>query len=154
MLRLIATIVIIFIVSQVVKRAKRQQEEARRRRLRSIATSAKVSHRVEEVEKMSAAQEARKVRVRMERSVGTDDEFRPSVDESIIPDEESSITESVGARRAVPLLSESRDTASGADAKPSTPPKREPVKIAGIPLTHQTISQGIIISEILRRPEF
>jgi len=31
-------------------------------------------------------------------------------------------------------------------------PKREPVKIAGVPLVPRTIIQGIIISEILRRP--
>ena len=170
-------VILIVVVSRVMKAVRQSQEKARREGQSPAATRAKsLSERLgfdtdfdtaspaqskspaqptafridsrspwefEQAKETPTFKEEMKVETPTQRSKRVDDEYRSLVDESTVTDEEAFKEETVAQTQPSPR-SES----------PTVPAKHEPVRIAGIPLTPQTIRQGVIIAEILRRPEF
>ena len=156
---LIAIIILAVIVSRAVKALRRMQEEVQKQRPGSEPTRVRAPWEFEPVEETPEEDTRHETRDGRSEVVGTRHAVSPQsqvsslesfVDESTGPDEEAFKEETV-AQTQPP---EGRGTAPRASTKPSAPPRRKPVQIAGTPLTPQTIRHGIIISEILRRPEF
>ena len=143
-------IILIFVISRVIRWTRRMQEQTQKERRRAATPNVKMPWEFEQTREIPMSREEvirAETPARQPRKV--DDEFRPLVDKSTVPDEETFKEEAVPETRS----SERRNTVPHTRKEPVVPPRHKPVKIAGIPLTPQTISQGIIISEILRRPK-
>lgn len=144
MQRLITLIIIIFVISQIIGRVKRSQQQQDKREKRPPARiPIKLPWEFETAEEIPVPEKQVKVKMPSEQPRKIDDEF--SGDENIVvPDEESFSEETAAQVRPSEPEPE----------KPSVPSGQKPAQIAGIPINTKTISQGIIISEILRRPRF
>ena len=143
MQRLITLIIIIFVISQIVGRVKRSQQKDEREKRPPARVPIKLPWEFEIEEEVPLPEEQVEIKMPTEQHGKADDEF--SGDEHIISSDEESFSDKTAAQ------------ARSSVAKPeksSVPPVHEPPRIAGIPITPKTISQGVIISEILRRPEF
>ncbi len=144
MQRLIILIIVIFVISQIIGRVKRSQQQQDKREKRPPARiPIKLPWEFETEEEIPPPEKKAEVKIPREQPRKVDDEF--SGDEHIaVPDEEDFSDASVAQARSSEPESEG----------PSVPPEGKPAQIAGIPINTTTISQGIIISEILRRPRF
>jgi hypothetical protein len=135
MQRLIISIIIIFAISQIIGRVKRSQQKDQRKREPLVKTPIRLPWEFETAEEIPTPEKQVEVKIPREQPRKADDEF--SGDEHIAVSDEESFSDETAAQ-----------------ARPSVPPGRKPAQIAGIPINTKTISQGIIISEILRRPRF
>jgi hypothetical protein len=143
MQRLITLIIIIFVISQIIGRVKRGQQQDKREKRPPARIPIKLPWEFETAEEIPLPERQVEVKMPTEQPRKADDEF--SGDEHIaVSDEESFSDKTVAQARSSEPKSE----------KPSVPPGGKPAQIAGIPINTKTISQGIIISEILRRPRF
>jgi len=134
MLRLIVFIVIVFIISRLIDAARRRQINAQRR-----------IQQIEEQKTKEIHEETRIIKVPKydaENNHRSDDILQPSIIEAKSHDEETFDEES------------SETIQQSQVAKISQTSKKGPVMIAGIPINSKTIAQGIVISEILKRPDF
>ncbi len=141
MQRLIILIIVIFAISQIIGRVKRSQQKEQRKREPLVKTPIRLPWEFETAEEIPAPEKRIEVKIPEEQPRKADDEF--SGDEHIAVSDEENFSDETAAQ--------ARPSESG---KPSVPPRHEPAQIAGVPITPKTISQGIIISEILRRPRF
>jgi len=143
MQRLVILIIVIFVISQIIGRVKRSQQEDQRKREPLVKTPIRLPWEFETAEEIPTPEKQVEVKIPREQPEKVDDEY--SGDEHIISSDEESFSDKTAAQ-ARPSVAKSE--------KPSVPPGRKPAQIAGIPINTKTISQGIIISEILRRPRF
>ena len=140
---LIILIIVIFVISQILGRVKRSQQKEQRKREPLVKIPIRLPWEFETAEETPVPEKQVKVKMPTDQPGKADDEF--SGDEHIaVSDEESFSDETAAQARPSEPKSE----------KPSVPPGHKPAQIAGIPINTKTISQGIIISEILRRPRF
>jgi hypothetical protein len=143
MQRLITLIIIIFVISQIIGRVKRGQQQDKQEKRPPARIPIKLPWEFETEEEIPLPEKQVEVKMPTEQPRKADDEY--SGDEHIaVSDEESFSDKSAAHDRP-------SEPKSG---KPSVPAGRKPAQIAGIPINTKTISQGIIISEILRRPRF
>ena len=143
MQRLVILIIVIFVISQIIGRVKRSQQEDQRKREPLVKTPIRLPWEFETAEEIPTPEKQVEVKIPREQPEKVDDEY--SGDEHIISSDEESFSDKTAAQ-ARPSVTKSE--------KPSVPLGRKPAQIAGIPINTKTISQGIIISEILRRPRF
>jgi hypothetical protein len=143
MQRLLILIIVIFAISQIIGRVKRSQQQDKREKRPPARIPIKLPWEFETEEEIPLPERQAEVKMPREQPKKADDEF--SGDEHIISSDEESFSDETAAQ-ARPSEPKSE--------KPSVPPGRKPAQIAGIPINTKTISQGIIISEILRRPRF
>jgi len=143
MQRLITLIIIIFVISQIIGRVKRSQQKDRREKRPPARIPIKLPWEFETEEEIPLPEKQVEVKMPTEQPREVDDEF--SGDEHIAVSDEESFSDKTAAQAR---------SSEPESEKPSVPPVRRPVQIAGIPINTKTISQGIIISEILRRPRF
>jgi hypothetical protein len=148
-------IIIIFLLAAVVPRligiVRRSQEKAQRERRQPAAIRVKLPWEFERAKEVTQQGTRGKTQEARQKSLESRVlSLQSSVDESAAVDEEAFEEETVARGQ----LSGRRDTAPRTRIEPPAPQKHEPVQIAGTPLSPQTIRQGIIMSEILRRPEF
>ena len=143
MQRLIILIVVIFAISQIIGRVKRSQQQDKREKRPPARIPIKLPWEFETEEEIPLPEKKAEVKIPREQPRKVDDEF--SGDEHIAASDEESFSDASVAQ------ARSSGTESG---KPSVPRGQKPAQIAGIPINTKTISQGIIISEILRRPRF
>ena len=143
MQRLVILIIVIFVISQIIGRVKRGQQQDKREKRPPARVPIKLPWEFETEEEIPLPEKQVEVKMPTEQPRKVDDEY--SGDEHIISSDEESFSDKTAAQ-ARPSVAKSE--------KPSVPPGRKPAQIAGIPINTKTISQGIIISEILRRPRF
>ncbi|MFC1717415.1 hypothetical protein ACFL6S_27390 [Candidatus Poribacteria bacterium] len=147
--KLIPLIVVIVFIYRIAGWFRRQQQEAEKERQRSTAPKTKTTWESETPAEIPISELELMVGAPPERPRVADDEYQTLVDESTIRDEEDIDEENIKEEVLVhtpqpePVLVES-----------VAPRKRKPVRIAGVPINAKTITQGIIISEVLRRPKF
>lgn len=142
MQRLVILIIVIFAISQIIGRVKRSQQQDKRGKRPPARIPIKLPWEFETEEEIPLPERKAEVKMPREQPRKADDEF--SGDEHIVVFDEESFSD-----------------ASVAQARPSEPESgklsvsqgHKPAQIAGIPINTKTISQGIIISEILRRPK-
>ncbi len=146
---LMPLIVVIVIVYRIARWFRRQQEKAEKERQRSPAPETKTTWESKPTAEIPISELELMVGAPPEKPRVADDEYKALVDETTNRDEEDMDEESIKKETLVhtpqpePVLVES--VASR---------KRMPVRIAGVPINAKTITQGIIMSEILRRPKF
>jgi hypothetical protein len=143
MQRLIILIIVIFAISQIIGRLKRSQQQDKREKRPPARIPIKLPWEFEIEEEVPLPEKKVEVEIPGEQPRKVDDEF--SGDEHIAVSAEEGFSDETAAQ-ARPSEPESE--------KPSVPSEGKPAQIAGVPITPKTISQGIIISEILRRPRF
>ena len=143
MQRLIILIIVIFAISQIIGRVKRSQQQDKREKRPPARIPIKLPWEFETEEEIPLPEKKVEVKMPAEQPQKVDDEF--SGDEHIAVSDEESFSDKTAAQ---PRLSEPKPE------KPSVLTGHKPAQIAGIPINPKTISQGIIISEILRRPRF
>jgi hypothetical protein len=143
MQRLIILIIVIFAISQIIGRIKRSQQKEQPKREPLVKTPIRLPWEFETAEETPAPEKRVEIKMPREQPRKADDEF--SGDEHIAVSDEESFSDKTAAQ-ARPSEPKSE--------KPSVPSGHKPAQIAGIPINTKTISQGIIISEILRRPRF
>jgi hypothetical protein len=155
MSRLVLIIIVasVFTLSRIVLSIRQRQEEARRARQRSAVTRSDIQWEFQTVSEAPVPEKEIEGETASEQVRKIDDEFQVSIDEYGGPDEESFKEGTQTSEESLSTRGLTRPS-EPEEKKPSAPPTHEPVKIAGIALTPRTISQGIIISEILRRPEY
>lgn len=147
--KLIPLIVIIIIVYRIAGWFRRQQQEAEKERQRPTAPGTETTWESETPAEIAISELELMVGAPPEKPRVADDEYQALVDKSTIRDEEDMDEENIREETLVhtpqpePVLVES-----------AVSRKRKPVRIAGIPINARTITQGIIMSEILRRPKF
>lgn len=134
MIRFIVFIIIVFIISRLIDAARRRQINVQRRTQQDEKPKIKVYR--EETEIATVPQ--------YDIKTSYDNISQPTTIETKSYDEEMFDEES----------SEAKVQQQSQVSKTSQKSKREPVKIAGIPINSKTIAQGIVISEILKRPNF
>ncbi len=149
--KLIPLIVIIVIVYRVAAWFRRQQQEAEKEkeRQRSTAPETRTTWESETPAEIPISELELMVGAPPEKPPVADDEYRTLADESTIRDEEEMDEESV--RKEAPAHTPQPEPVL---VESVASRKRMPVRIAGVPVNAKTITQGIIISEILRRPKF
>ena len=113
-------------------------------RRRSPTTPTEVPWEFEPVKEIPTPEPELRVKIPPEEPPKADDEYGSLAHVSTLRDEEDFKEETLAQTRRSEPVSE----------RPSAPTKRKPVRIAGIPIDAKNITQGIIISEILRRPKF
>ncbi len=136
MLRFIIFIIIVFIISRLIDAARRRQINAQRRSQQDEKPETSVYRektRIVTVPEYDKEAESKLEKVSL-----------PSVIEKKSYDEEMFDEESSEVRTQQPKQA----------LKVTQTVKRKPVTIAGIPINSETIAQGIVISEILKRPDF
>lgn len=134
MLRFIVFIIIVFIISRLLDAVRRRQINVQRRTQQEEKPKIRVYR--EETEIATVPQ--------YDIKTGYDNISQPITIETKSYDEEVFDEES----------SETKIQQQSQESKIKQQPKKEPVKIAGIPVNTKTIAQGIVISEILKRPNF
>lgn len=136
MLRLIIFIIIVFIISRLINAAKRRQINAQRRIQQDEKPETDVYQ--EKIMIVKVPEYDAETKPKLENVP------QPPIVETKSYDEEIFDEESSAAKIQQPVQV----------SKVSQAPKKKPVMIAGIPINSKTIAQGIVISEILKRPDF
>ena len=147
--KLIPLIVIIIFVYRVVGWFRKQQQEAEKKRQRSTAPGTKTTWESKTPAETAISKLEQIFEMPSEKPRVADDEYQTLVDESTISDEEDMDEENIREETLVQT-----PQPEPALVEPVVSRKRKPVRIAGTPINARTITQGIIISEILRRPKF
>ncbi len=150
--KLISIIIFIIIgsaLSRALKSAKQAREKAQKQEREPLTPHIEIPRETE----LSKPARIEIPKIALERG---DEEFSSLGDESTVSDEEGMFTEKAARPDAEESFKEETAVQGQRPERESEKPapKREPVKIAGTPITPQSISYGIIISEILRRPDF
>ncbi len=145
--KLIPLIVFIIFAYRIAAWFRRQQQEAEKKRQSSTAPETRTTWESKPTAEIPISQLGLMVAAPPEEPPVADDEYQALVDESTIRDEEDMDEENIRAEthtpQPEPVLVES-----------AVSRKRKPIHIAGVPVNAKTITQGIIISEILRRPKY
>ncbi len=133
MLRFIVFIIIVFIISRFIDALRRRQINVQKRTQQEEKNQTEIFN--EETRIITIPKYDAGISPRLDQ---------PSTMETKSYDEEMFDEES----------SEAKIQQQSQVSKISQTSKREPAKIAGIPINSKTIAHGIVISEILKRPNF
>lgn len=145
---LIIVIAIAVIVSQMISRARKSQQREQKKEGSPLDILTKPPWEFEMPDNAPTSEERIEERIEVEAhkpgQVRLDEELAVAAHESAVSDEESFNEETIAQKKPPEPQIKSQPA----------PEKHGPGRIAGIPITPRTIGQGVIISEILKRPKF
>ena len=144
----IIIIAIAVIASQMISRARKSQQREQKKGGSPLDILTKPPWEFEMPDSAPTSEERieEKVEVEMHKpeQVRLDEESVVAAHESVVSDEESFDEETIARKKPLEPQIKSQPA----------PEKHGPGRIAGIPITPRTITQGVIISEILKRTKF